>query len=297
VIIATPDIPLNFVMTLDRYLRFGPDAANRFDGTTFQKVIHTPAGLRLMSLSSHDGTVTLSVEPDEHNPDIVSHIQSVAEKILGLSFSLPAFYAWSVNEPPVKQAVDAFTGLRPTLIPNPFEMLVTAISAQQINLSFAFTTRSRLVTSFGAPFTRNNDTFYAFPTPQTLANTDPDDLHRLQWSRRKATCVIEMAKAIESGTLDIDALANADNETVITRLTTIKGIGRWTADQFLARCLGRGDAVAVGDLAVRNTLRRFYPDESADEPALRNLSRRFGACASLATLYLMRLYSAERDTT
>ena len=75
-----------------------------------------------------------------------------AARLLGEGWDLDGFYAAAAADPvlgPLVGRTGAYWGLRPTLLPDPFEMLVGAISAQQVNLGFAFATRARLVRRTG----------------------------------------------------------------------------------------------------------------------------------------------------
>ena len=58
--------------------------------------------------------------------------------------------------------------------------------------------------------------------------------------------------------LDLDALAGLPDDEVVAAITGVRGLGRWTADWFLARCLARGDAWPAGDLGVRKAVSHFY---------------------------------------
>src|SRR5207249_2666263 len=81
----------------------------------------------------------------------------------------------------------------------------------------------------------------ACPDAARLARARPRELRALKYSTRKAEYIRDLARAVVAGALDLDALAAAPAPIVIERLTALRGLGRWTADWFLARCLGRGD--------------------------------------------------------
>jgi DNA-3-methyladenine glycosylase II len=292
--VAGPEIPLDFAATLGRYRRYGPDGVNCFDGRTFRKVIRTPEGLRLMVLScDEDGYILLSVHP-EGTPGVYKSASTVAGKLLGLTFNLEAFYAFAATDPVLHRAATALPGLRPTLTADPFEMLVALITAQQINLSFAFTTRCRLVKAYGEAMRRDDEVYYAFPTVATLAGADPDALRAMAFSRQKTAYMIGLAQAVNDGIIDLTGLSDQTDQTVIDHLIALTGIGRWTADWFLARHLGRGRAAAVGDLAVRKALQHFYfEEEKQDEATLRTFTERWGDHANLAVHYLLSLHALE----
>ena len=101
-----------------------------------------------------------------------------------------------------------------------------------------------------------------------------------------------------AGTLDLEALACAPNAEIIERLTGLRGLGRWTADWFLARCCGRGDACPAGDLAVRKAFEHHYGrGRTLSEEAIRRRARAWREYQNLAVHYLlagMRLTAAAR---
>jgi len=101
------------------------------------------------------------------------------------------------------------------------------------------------------------------------------------------------------GTLDLDGLMTAPSADVIATLTALRGLGRWTADWFLARCCGRGDICPAGDLAVRKAFEHHYArrGRTLSEEGIRRRARVWGAHQNVAVHYLlagMRLYAAAR---
>jgi DNA-3-methyladenine glycosylase II len=194
--------------------------------------------------------------------------------------------------------VEHLYGLRPTLAPTPLEMLVGSITAQQVNLSFAFACRARLVRRWGTPVAVPGGEVYAFPDAAALAGARVRELRALKYSTRKAEYIRDLARTVVSGELDLDALADAPNAEVIARLTGLRGLGRWTADWFLARCCGRGDVCPAGDLAVRKAFEHHYGrGRTLSEEAIRRRARAWGEHQNLAVHYLlagMRLTTAAR---
>src|SRR5204863_3654779 len=93
---------------------------------------------------------------------------AAARKLLGAEFELDAFYAFAATEPVLAGVVPPLRGLRPPLAPDPFESLVTSITAQQVSLHAAFAIRSRFVQRFGEPAGR----VWAFPTRERTARPD-----------------------------------------------------------------------------------------------------------------------------
>jgi DNA-3-methyladenine glycosylase II len=157
-----------------------------------------------------------------------------------------------------------------------------------VNLTFAFTLRARLVRRYGEAVTIDGETVHAFPEARALAGLRVTSLRAMQFSTRKAEYIRDVARAITAGRLDLGALATAPSAAVIETLTALRGLGRWTADWYLARCLGRGDACPAGDLAVRKVFDHHYGrGRTLSEEAIRHRARAWGEHQSLAIHYLL----------
>ena len=210
----------------------------------------------------------VQVTPDD--PALVEHVR----RYLGVPFDLDGFAAFAATEPVLARLAQTLRGFRPPLVPDPFEGLVTSITAQQISLQAAFSIRNRLIAAFGSGV----GNAYAFPTRERLADVPPSDLVTLGFSRRKAEYVIGLAGA----DLDLDALAVLPDDEVKAALVALPGIGEWTAEWFLARHLGRPDAWPAGDLGLRKAVLHFYGEEDT-----RAAGARFPGHANLAAHYLL----------
>jgi DNA-3-methyladenine glycosylase II len=171
-------------------------------------------------------------------------------------------------------------GLRPPIAVEPFESIVTSITAQQVSLHAAFAIRNRLIERFGI----RAEHAYAFPKRERLALAEPDELFALGFSRRKA----EYATGLARSDLDLDALALLPDEEVKSALTALPGIGEWTADWFLARHLARPRAWPAGDLGVRKAASRYYGEgRSLTTDEVRALGERFDPFQNLTAHYLL----------
>jgi DNA-3-methyladenine glycosylase II len=175
----------------------------------------------------------------------------------------------------LSRVVAALPGLRPPLAPDPFESLVTSVTAQQVSLHAAFAIRNRLIVAFG----RETGRVYAFPTREAIATAAPEELTALGFSRRKAECVIGVARS----ELDLNALAVLPDDEVKNRLVSLRGIGEWTADWFLARHLARPRAWPAGDLGLRKAVERFYGVDGD----IRAFGDKFSPFENLSAHYLL----------
>ena len=295
------DGPLDAAATLARYHLWGEDPANRLDGDVFRRIARVDGRLVPYEVRWSGGAddVCLHVTaPGASGGGVDTAITMEVRRVFGLDFDLPGFYRMAKGDTALAPLVERLYGLRPTLSPTPLEMLVGSITAQQVNLSFAFACRARLVRRWGTCVRAAGGDLYAFPDAAALARARVRELRALKYSTRKAEYIRDLARAVVAGTLDLDRLACAPSTEIITTLTALRGLGRWTADWFLARGCGRGDVCPAGDLAVRKAFEHHYGrGRTLSEDAIRRRARAWGEHQNLAVHYLlagMRLNAAAR---
>jgi DNA-3-methyladenine glycosylase II len=260
--VASLPEPFDFGLSTERYRAFGLDLANLYHEGALHRVFD---GCELRIGPGEGGA---RFEPGDH-----AFVEPV-RRYLGAPFDLDAFTAFAATEPVLARLVDGLRGFRPPLAPDPFETLVTSITAQQISLHAAFAVRNRLVEAFGEPFERA----YSFPTRERMASAEPAELLPLGFSRRKAEYVVGVAQS----DLDLHGLAALPDVEVKTQLTALPGIGEWTADWFLARHLARPEAWPAGDLGLRKAVVHYYGEEDT-----RAAGERFAGHKNLAAHYLL----------
>ncbi|RLG63671.1 hypothetical protein DRO21_05515 [archaeon] len=159
-----------------------------------------------------------------------------------------------------------FKGLRPCRAPTLFEALVKSIIEQQINLRIALRIIGELVEAYGFKAYVGKKPFYEFPTPERIASSHPIKLRRLGMSLRKAETIIAVAEKAVMGELPSLKEVNENPEKAINELTSVKGIGLWTAELAIAKVHQSFSIGPAGDLAVKRGLSKLYglpPDEKA----------------------------------
>jgi len=283
--------PLDVARTLSRFQSWGEDPANQLDGEAFRRAVKVDDAWRGYELtwSGAPDAVRLCVSvPGARAARVVDAAIADARHVCGLDLDVGSFYQRAAGEPVMTGLTSALYGLRPTLSPSPFEMLVGSVCAQQVNLTFAFAVRARLVRRFGTPVQVGGRTVFAFPEPGVLARASVAELRAMQLTVRKAEYIVGLGEQIAGGSLDLARLARASNEAVIAALTAVRGLGRWTAEWFLARGLGRGDVCPAGDLAVRKAFAHFYNrGREMSEDAIRRRAARWETHQNLAVHYLL----------
>ncbi len=290
-IVLAVEGPLDVSKTLARYRLWGEDPANRLVGDTFLRVRRDGDRLwpyTVRAVGPVDAAQLVVEIPGARGPHLADGVAAEVRLIFGLGFDLPEFYRMAKADPALASLIEPLYGLRPTVTPCPLEMLVGAITAQQVNLSFAFALRARLVRHYGEPARLDGQTVHAFPTATALAQSRLATLRAMQFSTRKAEYIRDLARATVSRALDLDGLLGVASAKVIEVITAQRGLGRWTADWFLARCLGRGDVCPAGDLAVRKAFAASHPRGRAlSERAIRRRAQVWGQHQTLAVHYLL----------
>ena len=230
-------------------------------------VLHRVLDGREVRIASAPGGVDVDPLDDVTRPQV--------ERLLGLPFDLDAFRAFAARDDVLAPLEGRLRGFRPPLVPDPWEALVTSITAQQVSLFSAFAIRNRLIERFGV---RHEDA-YAFPTRERLRDATEAEIVAVGFSRRKAEYVVGLARS----DLDLDELAALADEEVAARITAVRGLGEWTADWFLARHLARPHAWPAGDLALRKAVVAFY----GDVPDVRGFASRLHPFENVSAHYLL----------
>jgi DNA-3-methyladenine glycosylase II len=159
----------------------------------------------------------------------------------------------------------------------PYPALMRAILYQQLAGAAAATIERRFLALYGDQGEP--------PTPEQLLATDPETLRSAGVSRQKAGYLLDLAEKARAGIV-ADHLVDLPDDEVIARVTAVKGVGRWTADMLLIFCLGRADVLPVGDLGLRNAVRRLYGHTELLSPAdLTRLAEPWRPYRSLGTWY------------
>lgn len=160
----------------------------------------------------------------------------------------------------------------------PWETLVTAIVHQQLSLKAGRTIAGRL---------RDLAPGEGFPTPAQILEVDPQALRAAGLSGSKVGYVRDLARKVADGELRLDRLKRLDDEAVISRLTEVRGIGRWSAQMHLMFHLGRLDVLPTADLGLQAAAGRAYGlGQNATEKQLEDLAEKWKPYRSLGSWYL-----------
>jgi DNA-3-methyladenine glycosylase II len=260
--------PYDFELSTTRFRNFGSDGATVWH----EGGLHRVAGGCEVRITPVEGGVAIKPWSEEAAAEVAW--------LLGLAFDLDAFYEWAAGDATLELVVGSVPGFRPTMNPKPFEALVVAITTQQISLHAAAAIRANFVERFGV----RHEHAWEFPTRERTRRARPREFTVLGFSRAKAEYVLELAHS----DLDLGELSTRSDAEVIEALTAVRGLGRWTADWFLARHLARPRAWPAGDLGVRKAVSTFY---AAGRPLsieeVREMGERFAPFENLSAQFLL----------
>lgn len=133
--------------------------------------------------------------------------------------------------------------------------LVTSIVSQQLSGRAASTIHARLEALAPRPF----------PDPAWLREVPEERLRGAGLSRAKAAALRDLGHALQDGRLEMRRLSRLDDEAAAAALTSVKGVGPWTAQMVLMFALGRPDIWPTGDVGIRNALARFHRLQQAPD--------------------------------
>src|SRR5688572_25404962 len=158
----------------------------------------------------------------------------------------------------------------------PFRALVSAIISQQLSTKAAATIKARLDALVDSRL-----------TPSRVAAVSDDALRSVGLSRQKIAYLRDLCRRVDSGELALGHLDAMSDEDVVAALTSVKGIGRWTAEMFLMFRLHRPDVLPVGDLGIVKAVQRAYKLRLAPTPVrLSRLGENWRPYRSVACWYL-----------
>ncbi|GMA60129.1 DNA-3-methyladenine glycosylase [Alicyclobacillus fastidiosus] len=160
----------------------------------------------------------------------------------------------------IRPVVDSLSGLHLQRDIHPFAALVRMMIGQQVNVAFATTLTNRLIHLAGRYVVWDGMTIPVFPMASEVAAVSVDELRRLQFSSRKAEYIVQLARMVDDGSIDLSAdhLQTMDDDQVVEYLCKIRGVGQWSAQCCLLFALGRPDVFPALDIGLLDALARLY---------------------------------------
>ena len=175
------------------------------------------------------------------------------------------------------EAIERIGIIRREIRPEPFSALVSSVVSQQISKKAAVTVWNRLSARVGTI------------RPENIAGVSLAEIQSCGMSMKKAGHIQAIAAAAISGVLDFDSLPTLSDAEVIKKLSSLNGVGIWTAEMLLIFSLGRPDVVSYGDLAIRRGMMILYGLKTLSREKFDSYRQRYSPYGSVASLYLWEL--------
>ncbi len=188
------------------------------------------------------------------------------------------------RDPKMARLIQALGPLQLKRNRNYFVVLCRSIVSQQISVAAADTIYSR--------FHKLCDGRH--PTPERVSQLKDEPMRAAGLSRQKTAYLKDLSHRFLDSTVRPHQLKYLDNEEVISRLTTVHGIGRWTAEMFLILSLNRLDVLPVDDLGLRVAVQNVYGMKTRpDAKRLRAIGKKWSPLETVATWYCWRSLNAD----
>lgn len=290
-LVVTSPFRLDFTVWALR--RRKSNIVDQWDGTKYTRIIvidNNPIEITItQEAKSIESKIIISLQSEiEITKQIQQEASSIIQKMLGLTLNLEPFYALAKKNDVLKSLVSQFSGVKPPRFPTVFEGLINSIACQQVTLDVGIVMLNRLSVAFGMKFTQGDNVFYAFPRPIDLSEVSEEEIKKLGFSYQKARAIREIAASVINNRISLEGLENMTNKEVTEHLTSIRGIGRWSAEYVLLRGLGRLDIFPGDDVGAQNNLKRiFHLDSKPTYEEIKMLTSQWQPYAGLVYFHLL----------
>lgn len=159
--------------------------------------------------------------------------------------------------------------------PDIFDALVSSIISQQISGKAAAAVKRRVIDVVGGRI-----------TPENIKELPFDSLKNCGLSAQKVHYIKTAAQEVVDGTIDLAQVKNLPDEDIITMLTALPGVGRWTAEMLLIFSLGRSDVISYNDFGIRKGLQLLHGTEKIGKREFLKLTAPYHPYATVASFYL-----------
>lgn len=290
---AALPVPFSFAQTVSAARFYSVLGIAMPDGA-YRRVLRVGDTLALAGFRAVDGGVDVDLLA-AGGPVDATQFEARARWMLHPELDLAPFYAQAQADPGLARLIGPLDGLRAFRLDSVFEALAITIIEQQIALTMAQAAERWLIRTYGEALDYEGETYYAFPRPEALAPLTPQDLTPLKITFIRMGRLIDMARAMAEGALDLEPLA-ADPDALYPQMLALHGVGHWTAAWALIRSSGQFRYFGRADVALRAAANRHFADRPGrmDGDALDARFARFGDQAGLAAFYLIIRYAHDK---
>ena len=175
------------------------------------------------------------------------------------------------------EVIDRIGPVQREIIPDLFAGLVNSIVGQQISTKAFITIWNRIKDLFGTV------------TPENILSKSAEELQKCGITMKKSVYIRNIAIDIINGTLNLDELYELPDNEVCRRLSSLNGIGIWTAEMLMTFSMQRSDVLSWDDLAIRRGIMMLYGHKKLDKNLFARYKKRYSPYGSVASLYLWEI--------
>ena len=175
------------------------------------------------------------------------------------------------------EVIDRIGPVQREIIPDLFAGLVNSIVGQQISTKAFITIWNRIKDLFGTV------------TPESILARSAEELQKCGITMKKSVYIRNIAMDIISGKLNLDELYDLPDNEVCRRLSSLNGIGIWTAEMLMTFSMQRPDILSWDDLAIRRGIMMLYRHKKLDKNLFARYKKRYSPYGSVASLYLWEI--------
>ena len=175
------------------------------------------------------------------------------------------------------EVIDRIGPVQREIIPDLFAGLVNSIVGQQISTKAFITIWNRIKDLFGTV------------TPENILSKSAEELQKCGITMKKSVYIRNIAMDIINGSLNLDELYELPDDEVCRRLSSLNGIGTWTAEMLMTFSMQRPDILSWDDLAIRRGIMMLYRHKKLDKNLFERYKKRYSPYGSVASLYLWEI--------
>jgi DNA-3-methyladenine glycosylase II len=283
-----PRPPFRLDLTVWALRRRAHNVVDRFDDGVWQRVLvigKTPVALAVRQIRI-GARPEIEVRIKAARPrSVKADVAALVVKMLGLDLDLSDFYTLARGDARLHELTNRLRGMKPVRYATVFEAFANAVACQLVSLSAGMHVLNRIAEEFGVRM----GAMRSFPAVGAVAQSNPDAMRALGLSRQKGEYLIGLARlALDRSDPDFASIARLDNVEAIARLSTIRGVGRWTAEYVMLRGFGRIDIFPGDDVGARNKLFQWFGHSSQPTyDSVGTMLKRWHPYAGLIYLHLV----------
>ncbi len=289
-----PRPPFRLDMTVWALRRRAHNIVDRFDAGVWRRILmigRSPVAVAVRQ-TRRGSRPEIEVLVRAARPQAVkAEVAAIVTRMLALERDLSDFYRLVRGDARIRELADRLRGMKPVRYATVFEAFANAVVCQLVSLSAGMHVLNRLTEACGIPGEVDGATapMRSFPPASAVARLKPEALRALGLSRQKGEYLIGLARlAIDRKDRDFASIEALGDDDAVARLSTIRGVGRWTAEYVMLRGFGRINIFPGDDVGGRNKLFEWLGEDG--EPTydgVRRMLERWHRYAGLIYLHLI----------